>query len=294
MTKASQYLETAREIHTDTKIMKELADIYRTLGEDDKAGECLGELLRISDTVHIAKSPDKIAEEQHNKEINDFLGMVEIQINKNQLKDIDIEKLRGYVDTVIPIPKAQLLLGEIYYRVRQYREAIKLLERYKNTSKPNIHFYKTLGKAYRKTKDFDNAKKMFMQYIELIDDDAEILMEMGVLYNAMKNYSLAIEYYGEAIEANRENNTGDIAQIYIFRGVSHYNLQDYTAAIEDYIEAINANPKKLQAYHNLGIAYEKIRANEKAKDSYRKALELAKERNLTNKIRIYENWIKNL
>ncbi|MFW9991215.1 MAG: tetratricopeptide repeat protein, partial [Candidatus Odinarchaeota archaeon] len=294
LTKAIEYLEAARELNQDAVVLKELASIYKTMDMPDKASECLGELLKISDKVQITHSIQKEEEHRLMKETDDFLALVEIQINKNLFADIDLEKLKSLTEEPRTVPKALLLLGEINFRVGQHKEAIKLLDKYLEFPDPNIHSIKTLGKAYRRLKEYDRAKSFFMQYLDLMPDDAEILMELGVLYNSNKNYNTALDYYNKAIIANQENNTGDPAQIYIFRGVAHYNLQDYIKAIQDYEKALHIDPKKLQAYHNCGIAYEKINENEKARETYKRALELAKERGLVNKVRIYENWVKNI
>jgi tetratricopeptide (TPR) repeat protein len=294
LTSAREYLEKARDLNQDATVLKELADIYKIMGQADKASERLGELLGISDKIKITRSAQDLEEQRKKKDSVDFLTMVEILINKNLIAEIDIEKIRSMTEEPDVVPKALLLLGEIYFKVGQYKESIKNHVRYLDFPDPNIHVFKTLGKAYRRVKEFDKAKKLFFKYMEFIPDDAEILMELGVLNNSLKDYTTAIDYYNKAIAANKDNNTGNLAQTYTYRGVSYYNLEDYTSAIDDYEEAIKYNPKKLQSYHNLGIAFEKIHSRDKARESYKKALELAKERKLVNKIRIYEDWIKNV
>ena len=55
-------------------------------------------------------------------------------------------------------------------------------------------------------------------------------------------------------------------------GVAYKENSDFSAAIESYRKAISLKPGLVEAYNNLGLAYNKLGEYQKSNDAYNKAL----------------------
>lgn len=94
-----------------------------------------------------------------------------------------------------------------------------------------------------------------------------------------KEYDLAIQCYGRAIELSPEDSFN-----YSNRALAHIRLKEFSKAIEDSNSAIKLNPNNIKAYHRRGTAYVSTNKLELAIKDFQHILEIEPE----NKIVIKE------
>ena len=86
------------------------------------------------------------------------------------------------------------------------------------------------------------------------------------------NYGKAINLYKQALWLKTEN----LDDIYLHIGISYIGLDKYKKAISPLTKSIEINPNNSSPYYNRGYAYYKIKQTEKAKQDFKKALEINK------------------
>ncbi|MDI6703824.1 MAG: tetratricopeptide repeat protein [bacterium] len=225
-------------------------------------------------------------------------------------------------------------LGEVYYALLLFSEAISCFNKSLEIDKDFLAPYVNLGKTYEKKGDLDKAKGIFKKAEEINPVSfsvhynlARVLYKTGDVTGAIDRYKkalklrpnhtltylnigsiykkegkgdLALKYYKKALECDPKNEW-----VYISLG-SLYEEENYKNAIEEYKKALKINPKNIAAlnrlgniylkdnsekaisiyekvqrleqsslsYYNLGFVYEHFGEYDKARDVYKKALEL--------------------
>jgi len=80
------------------------------------------------------------------------------------------------------------------------------------------------------------------QHLQVVD-----YYQQGKTAYGQKDYELAIENFGLAIQNNHDDD-----QSYIGRANARYNIKDYEGALSDYDQALRLNPHNIQVYTNRG------------------------------------------
>ncbi len=240
-----------------------------------------------------------------------------IQMSGYQLLKGNSDDSKSTLERCIKIfPKntnALLKLSNIYFYVKNYKQAFKYLNKVQQIDKHIAQTYFIKSLIYKEVKDTSNAIKNLQIAVDNQPDYYEAYMLLGLLY-AEKHDSIAVDYYKNAIkivpksiEAHyntaffyQENNKYKKAineYNYILNNIDstqqnvYYNigyvyliyLNEYNKAISYFSKAIKYNNKYYQAYYNKGYCYELLKQYNKAREQYKTSLNIYPNYNLSIK-----------
>jgi tetratricopeptide (TPR) repeat protein len=165
---------------------------------------------------------------------NTIILLIIIGTHLGLLSAVTISRNRLYADPV-------LLWGDV---INQYPE--------------NYFAYNNLGDLYYKQKDYFNAIKMFKKAAEIEPANPTVCNNLGGIYAEQKQYDLAIREFQKALAIEPTN-----AKTHNNLGTLYSELKDVNKAIIEYRKAIELNPNYLRAHQNLALVYYRTKQYDK-------------------------------
>ncbi len=179
--------------------------------------------------------------------------------------------LRKAVNMVPQNPMGNYYLGSVLSQTNRSEEAIPYLETALEVRPGWIAVLSSLATVYESLKDYVQSDSLFNTALELDPENALILNNYGYsLSERGVRLEEALQMAHKALEIEPENGS------YLdTMGWIYYQMEEYEKALE-YIEAAHAIRKSLDVTKHLGDVYHKLGMNEKAREAWKKALELDK------------------
>ena len=142
---------------------------------------------------------------------------------------------------------------------------------------PDIYLLR--GNAHYQNGNLASAISDFSQVINMRPSYANAYQNRGIAEFKRGEYEFALADLNEAIryDAPRSNQPwicSQSASFYNFRGVILNAMGMYDRAIIDFGKSIEIDRTYVNAYHNRGYAYQRLRRNQEALDEYTKAISL--------------------
>lgn len=176
-----------------------------------------------------------------------------------------IDKAPGFVDLYV-------CLGNVYYGLKRYDDAICEYKMAIWLDSINLRAYYSLFQLYEAQKDYDNAIMICEKLIGLQPHNADFHCKLAQYKYLNGEVDEAVNHYQTAITINPNPQwTSVVAQTlgYIFQE----STKDLDAAVASYQNAHNLNPTDIDIYLNLGNAFFEKGAYDNALVVYKKALE---------------------
>jgi len=101
-------------------------------------------------------------------------------------------------------------------------------------------------------------------------NNASIFNNLGNAELKLDHFSLAVEYYSEAIQIGGDN----IHQTFFNRGFAKQKMKQWIDSIEDFNQAISLEPNIAEYFFNLAVSHESLSNFDFAKQNYMYAIEL--------------------
>ena len=120
-------------------------------------------------------------------------------------------------------------------------------------------------------KDLDKAKTLLDRALTIEPKNPEIHLLLGDIYTELNNGTLAADYYNKALDYNKTSARGIVS-----KGRLYKRSTNYEGAAAEFEQAIQLDPNYAPAYRELGETYFRLGRLEKAKEQYRKYLELSR------------------
>lgn len=135
-------------------------------------------------------------------------------------------------------------------------------------SKNNTHY--NLGYTYFKLHKWESASIFLKEYLETGEEGNynDALFYLGTCYNQLGNYSVAIEYFDQAIAGS------PYYTYYYNKSESLMNLNKKEEALAVIDEALVNNPDKADLYFKKAQIYNSLRQKEKANTELKRAHEI--------------------
>ncbi len=134
-----------------------------------------------------------------------------------------------------------------------------------------------------KSGDFDGAIADFLAVLKVNPNDPDTLFSLGASYQAKNDFPNAIKCYQQAIAANPKSQQfkDALAGAYVKQAapiiaaaVAKHQAKDYDGAIAGYTQALQITPNNASLWYNIASAEYAKQEYNRAKDAYKKALEL--------------------
>ncbi len=122
-----------------------------------------------------------------------------------------------------------------------------------------------------KNKNLERAKKLLDRALSIDPKNVDANILYGDIYTELNNGSLAAEFYNKALDLNKNS-----ARAIVSKGRLYKRSTNYDGAAEEFQKAISIDPDYAPAYRELGETEFKLGKLSKAKENYKKYLELSK------------------
>lgn len=173
--------------------------------------------------------------------------------------------------TVVKFPEsteALMKLSELFFIVKQYKEAIENINKALKINENIAKAYYLKGSIYRESGDTSKAISSLETAVEQDNRFTDAYYDLGVIYAARKN-PLAFDYYANALRVDPGYVNAQYAKAKLMQ-----DLGKYDEAITEYIALLNKDKSYAQANYNLGAIYLDVKGSyEKAIEYFNKALE---------------------
>ena len=198
------------------------------------------------------------------------------------------KKLDSLSDEVKQSPRYYTLKAQYFYSAKKLEEALECINEY-NKLVPNSPLtYQMRALVYDESEDeynahvnwgkynilrgnYDIAINEFLNAVSIDDNDIDLMFELAALLEENKEIDHASEYYVKIVKKDPTNKEALRKLAAYKEGIGDYHAQ--ASCLEKIIEA---DPNDLDALKNLGRIYEKLRANSKALEIYKKYIEIVK------------------
>ncbi|MBN2635452.1 MAG: tetratricopeptide repeat protein [Prolixibacteraceae bacterium] len=141
-------------------------------------------------------------------------------------------------------------LGIFYYNQKNYKEAISYYSKAIEIQ-PKAVYYENRGNAFIDNGDFHNAEENFSKAHETEPQNYIHLENLGLVSQKKQNYSVAINYFEQALSIAPENVK---SFFYNYIGNCWYSLENWNEAADFYRNAINRDKNQQVYFDNLILA----------------------------------------
>lgn len=166
--------------------------------------------------------------------------------------------------TVTKFPEsteALMKLSELYFIVKQYKEAIENINKALKINENIAKAYYLKGSIYRESGDTSKAISSLETAVEQDNRLTDAYYDLGIIYAARKN-PIAFDYYANALRVDPNYVNAMYAKAKLLQ-----DLGKYDEAITEYIALLNKDKNFMQANYNIGAIYLDV------KNDYAKAIE---------------------
>jgi tetratricopeptide (TPR) repeat protein len=199
--------------------------------------------------------------------------------------------------------EALLKLGELFYLVRQYENAITHINKALKVDENMANAYYLKGSVFKEMGDTGKAISSLQTAIEQDNKFFDAFLDAGILYASRKN-PLAFEYYDNALRLRPGNenvlfakakllqdlnktdesivlykeilakNNSNADALYNLGAISLNKKKNINEAIDYFSKAIAANPQYTEAYFARGASFELMKDVDNAKADYNMCLQI--------------------
>jgi tetratricopeptide (TPR) repeat protein len=158
--------------------------------------------------------------------------------------------------------------AQVLSHLKQYEEALVLLEMAKNLHPNDIEVYLTIGSVQSLRGKHEEAIAVYEEALGFADENKdELYYNIGLSYQSMEDYDNAIASYKKSIEENiaHEGSLYELAFCLDIIGQLENSLAYYKKFIDE-------DPYSTAAWYNLGIVCNKLERFEEAIEAYEYAL----------------------
>ena len=197
-------------------------------------------------------------------------------------KKKDLQKLTSTYEKFIEY--RPMSAGQLSYTVREsigQAELIELIQKGLEETPENVTLYRLLCAVYSgpyyEQRDLNQAASMYERVVELAPEDPQVQMGLAQVYVQQKAYEEAKEAYQRAIELEPQQQYYRAHLAYVYN-----RLGEHESAIEIGKNLVQERPDDIASHGVLATVYLNAARSEDAISEYKKAIELAGERDTRN------------
>ena len=250
-----------KNLDVSQNILVKLAEIYVWLGDYDKALSIGNKILTENyRNIYILEIIGEAYRRQGKYEsaIQNFKKLIE-----EETKEKRIRHFKNIISSIL------CDWGNEYFNKKEFQAALDKFVEAIQYDPNNSEIYCNLGKTNSQIKNYDSALSHFRKALELSNFDPKMYKIIAELYEDLGQNDLLIELYYDAAKKYPDNH-----EVRNALGVSLRTAGFYPQAENELMAAISINPENPNSYYNLGLVQESQKNFDKAKENYKKTLDL--------------------
>ncbi|KIE57726.1 hypothetical protein A946_11655 [Methylacidiphilum kamchatkense Kam1] len=158
------------------------------------------------------------------------------------------------------INRSKLLIEE-----KKYKDVFPLLRKAQSLDSKNGQIYRLFGQCYTLQRNRRKALLAYKKAVAVDPTDPENWMALGLEEEHLSKHKEALEAFKEALLLK------PTAQGWLHLGVAYMNLGRFNEALYPLQKAASLDHGLIEAWHNLGLCYEKLGKKEAAHTAFSKA-----------------------
>jgi len=159
------------------------------------------------------------------------------------------------------------LLAKLFIQSNQPNHAIPILQTLLQIS-PSWDIFLSLANCYAKLELYKEAEDNYYKVLQYNPDQPQALLNIGLLLAKSEQFETSVQYLEKFLTTDKDANA------YFWLGNNYIALGNLSAAFTAFASAIACDPKHSEAYHNLGILYNRQNEPLKALENFNTALTL--------------------
>jgi tetratricopeptide (TPR) repeat protein len=168
-----------------------------------------------------------------------------------------------------------LVLGQMYLHIKDYPNAVLQFEKALTIEPDNFELHDDEVESLAKSGQFEDAIQRMHQLIETQGDFSDSYVRLADLYCQINNDDAAVSSYHKALALHP-----GYLEAAVKLGAQHLRMGRFFDAAKKFNQAVEINDQLIVGYVGLGIAQQKNRQLEEAKDTLELALALEPNSNL--------------
>ena len=224
-------------------------------------------VIGISFAIYYGNKPSKVHEDSIKRIVEEIKSIKPHDAPESLIKEIRIAAERITNPKTAPEHLLKGLAAEIdvnYEKaLRHYQNAIQLNPKYADA-------FLNMGRLYCEIGDYDNAIQSLHNAIQLKPNNADAYNFMGSAYYFKRKNDEAIQSFQNAIQLKP-----NFVQAYCGIGLTYNDAGKYKEAIQSFQKVIDLNPDNANgysaiAYDSMGLVFQKLGNQDKAKECFQK------------------------
>ena len=192
------------------------------------------------------------------------------EMGLNGKADEAIEIIRGIIASDPDITDAYFSIGNIYFQVQKYKEAIGYFEQVLGRKPDDSFAAINIALSYESMGRFEEGEKFLLDYIKKGFSDPQLYFMLGNMNYIQKKYDQAVPYFEKCLAANAESATS-----HSLLGAIDVIKNNLPGAEEHFRKAAEINPRLANLHFLMAELAEKRGRNEEAEAEYLKELEIS-------------------
>ena len=137
-------------------------------------------------------------------------------------------------------------MGDAYLRLRKYKEAIEVLERVLELSRPEDVIYEAIGHCYHRMGNFAQARFNYKKAVHLNPNDSKLHYKIAVTYMLEEQWQPAIKQLDNAMRIHRS-----ITEYNLAMGECRMHLGQFKEAIQYFNLVVRQKTKNVAGWEAL-------------------------------------------
>jgi Flp pilus assembly protein TadD len=137
-------------------------------------------------------------------------------------------------------------MGDALIHMRKYKEAIEVLKKTLELSRPESVVYEAIGYCYHRLMNGDSARYYYRKAIHMSPTESKLYFKIALTYMDELQWSQALKSLNTAIAFNQNAYEYELA-----KGECLMNLEEYTEAIFSFVTVVKHRTKSVTGWSNL-------------------------------------------
>ena len=137
-------------------------------------------------------------------------------------------------------------MGDAYIRMRNFKDAIEVLEKVLELSRPEEVIYEAIGHCYHRLDNYAQARFHYRKASHMNPDDSKLYYKIALTYINDKQWEPAIKQLESALRIHR-----NIPEYHLALGECKMQLGNYKEAIHSFGIMVKQRPKNISGWEAL-------------------------------------------